>query len=81
MAFFLNCYIGYDSCFVITKCYFQLNLEEALNAGRLKDEEIAKLKALVARQENTIEDLNAKAREHETTRRKLHNTIQELKVQ
>ena len=46
----------------------------------MKDAEIAKLKSIVAAHEETIEDNNSKLREHETVRRKLHNTIQELKV-
>ncbi|XP_033751751.1 carboxy-terminal kinesin 2-like [Pecten maximus] len=57
----------------------KISLEAAMRAGRQKDEEICRLKGVVRSQEDTIEDFNAKFREHETARRKLHNTIQELK--
>ncbi|OWF50540.1 carboxy-terminal kinesin 2-like [Mizuhopecten yessoensis] len=57
----------------------KVSLEAAMREGRQKDEEIRRLKGVVRSQEETIEDFNAKFREHETARRKLHNTIQELK--
>lgn len=57
----------------------KISLEAALKAGREKDEEIRRLKGVVKSNEETIEDFNTKFREHETARRKLHNTIQELK--
>ena len=58
----------------------QTNLEQALEAGRLKDKEISELRAQVACLEGTVEERDKAAREHEMVRRKLHNSIQELKV-
>ena len=55
-------------------------LDAALEAGRLKDQQIAELRSTVSRHEERIEELNQNAREHEKERRQLHNTIQELKV-
>ena len=60
--------------------FFQLNLKNTLELGRMKDAEIAKLKEIVARHEATMAEMEDKMREHEMVRRKLHNTIQELKV-
>ncbi|XP_013392997.1 carboxy-terminal kinesin 2 [Lingula anatina] len=57
----------------------KLCLEQAVQAGKLKDEEIASLKKVVAGQQEIIANCNAEMRAHETERRKLHNTIQELK--
>ena len=48
-----------------------LRLSQAESQGRA--EKIASL-------ENDVSELEAKARAHETERRRLHNTIQELKV-
>ena len=58
----------------------QLLLEAAREAGRTKDGQIAELKGVVKAQNETMEEMTVKMREHEATRRKLHNTIQELKV-
>lgn len=58
----------------------QISLEQSVSAGREKDKEISELKQLVAAMEDTIEKYKIKEQEHETMRRKLHNTIQELKV-
>lgn len=51
-----------------------------MSAGREKDKEISELKQMVAAMQDTIEKYKIKEQEHETMRRKLHNTIQELKV-
>jgi len=45
-----------------------------------RDEEIRQLKDTLAQREATIEEKNKTINEHEAARRKLHNTIQELKV-
>ena len=55
-------------------------LEAAQDAGRTKDGVIADLKQVVSGRNLTIEEMTIKMREHEASRRKLHNTIQELKV-
>lgn len=55
------------------------SLDSAMRAGRMKDEEIAVLKAVIGAHEATEEQLEGKIRENETVRRQLHNTIQELK--
>lgn len=57
----------------------KLLLEAAMREGRQKQEEIMMLRNVVRSQEDTITDSNNKMREHETARRVLHNTIQELK--
>ncbi|XP_060069856.1 carboxy-terminal kinesin 2-like [Ylistrum balloti] len=57
----------------------KISLEAAMKAGQQKDDNICRLNGVVRSHEETIEDFNAKFREHETARRKLHNTIQELK--
>ena len=51
-----------------------------MSAGREKDGMIADLKQQVAAMEAQINLYKIKEQEHETMRRKLHNTIQELKV-
>ena len=51
-----------------------------MSAGREKDRMIADLKQQVAAMEAQINQYKIKEQEHETMRRKLHNTIQELKV-
>ena len=58
----------------------QVSLNKALNEGQEKDEELARLTGIIEDNTNTIADYEQKAREFETDRRKLHNTIQELKV-
>ncbi|XP_064634725.1 carboxy-terminal kinesin 2-like [Lineus longissimus] len=57
----------------------KIQLEQSLEYGRLKDSEIVELKASLAAQIQANEDQASKLIEHETERRKLHNTIQELK--
>ncbi|XP_072172005.1 carboxy-terminal kinesin 2-like [Diadema setosum] len=57
----------------------KLQLEQSNEAGRQKDGKIAELEALVAELKSTVAEKEAKIRDDETTRRKLHNTIQELK--
>lgn len=58
----------------------EIQLDAATTLNRQKDEEIAKLKSLLQDREDEIEEQNGKIRSHETERRKLHNQIQELKV-
>lgn len=41
---------------------------------------ITELRALIAKHEQTMENMHLEMMAHETERRKLHNTIQELKV-
>ena len=60
--------------------FVQINLNQSVADGKLKDCEITRLKQLVAVQEEKMENMSGKIREFETDRRKLHNTIQELKV-
>lgn len=55
-------------------------MTQAFRDIRARDEEICHLKELLAKRDSMIEENNKKFREHETIRRKLHNTIQELKV-
>ncbi|KAI0232347.1 hypothetical protein LSAT2_017315 [Lamellibrachia satsuma] len=57
----------------------KLLLEAAQEAGHTKDGQIADLKKVVSAQNLTMEEMTMKMREHEASRRKLHNTIQELK--
>lgn len=57
-----------------------MSLEQSVSAGVEKDKEIADLKQQLADMEAQIENYKIKDQEHETMRRKLHNTIQELKV-
>lgn len=57
----------------------ELNLEQSLQEGRAKDAEIARMKGVIAEHEKSIEEKESKIREDEGVRRKLHNTIQELK--
>ncbi|KAK3103476.1 hypothetical protein FSP39_019513 [Pinctada imbricata] len=54
-------------------------LDKEISDGKEKDREINMLKETIRQQLAEIEDYNNKCREHETLRRKLHNTIQELK--
>ena len=58
----------------------QVQLDQEVSAGREKDKEIAALKATIQQQLAEIDNYNRMGREHETMRRQLHNTIQELKV-
>ena len=53
--------------------------EAAMADNRQKSEAIASLEDAVKRHLATIAECEARIREDETTRRKLHNTIQELK--
>ena len=46
----------------------------------MKDNEIAELKAVIQAHMQTMEEMSSKIRHHETVRRQLHNTVQELKV-
>nr|KAG5699218.1 hypothetical protein BaRGS_012739 [Batillaria attramentaria] len=57
----------------------KLSLEQAFRDIRARDAEIQQLKDTLADREATIDENSKKIREHETVRRKLHNTIQELK--
>ncbi|XP_055998157.1 carboxy-terminal kinesin 2-like isoform X2 [Ostrea edulis] len=57
----------------------KMSLEQSVSAGVEKDKEIADLKQQLADMEAQIENYKIKDQEHETMRRKLHNTIQELK--
>ena len=58
----------------------QLALETTTKHLHDRDAEIVGLKEVVAEKKSEIEEANRQFREHETIRRKLHNTIQELKV-
>lgn len=58
----------------------QLSLENAFRDIHARDEEIRQLKETLAQREATIEENTKTINEHETARRRLHNTIQELKV-
>lgn len=57
----------------------KLNLEQALRDLRKRDATLVELKATLAQREATVQENEKTIREHETMRRKLHNTIQELK--
>ncbi|XP_064602112.1 carboxy-terminal kinesin 2-like [Liolophura sinensis] len=57
----------------------QVSLDSSVKSGKLKDEEIYQLKEMVAKQQGKLDEANQRMREHETIRRKLHNSIQELK--
>ncbi|XP_076471326.1 carboxy-terminal kinesin 2-like [Babylonia areolata] len=57
----------------------KLGLDQAFRDIRARDEEICELKEMLAEREATIEENQKKIRDHETVRRQLHNTIQELK--
>lgn len=60
--------------------FIQLSLDQAFRDIHARDEEIRQLRLELAGRDATIDENNQKIREHETMRRKLHNTIQELKV-
>ena len=57
-----------------------MNVAQSAAVIRDKDEEIALLKATIEGHLHTISEANAKIRSDESVRRKLHNTILELKV-
>ncbi|KAK3596665.1 hypothetical protein CHS0354_038897 [Potamilus streckersoni] len=57
----------------------KLLLDQSIKDGKDKDAEIFQLKEEIRAHLATIEENNTKLREHETERRKLHNSIQELK--
>ncbi|XP_070199644.1 carboxy-terminal kinesin 2-like isoform X2 [Littorina saxatilis] len=57
----------------------KVSLDQAFRDIRARDDEIRELKDLLADRDTTIEENQREIREHETERRKLHNTIQELK--
>lgn len=57
----------------------KLALGQSNNTIKERDATIVELQQKLAEQIAANEDLNSKCREHETMRRKLHNTIQELK--
>ncbi|XP_025086603.1 carboxy-terminal kinesin 2-like isoform X2 [Pomacea canaliculata] len=57
----------------------KLSLDQAFRDIHARDEEIRQLRLELAGRDATIDENNQKIREHETMRRKLHNTIQELK--
>jgi kinesin family protein C1 len=58
----------------------QLNLDKTNGVVRSNEETIAELRTMLAQREATIAENEKAIRDHETMRRKLHNTIQELKV-
>ncbi|XP_030832171.1 kinesin-like protein KIN-14M [Strongylocentrotus purpuratus] len=55
-------------------------LEQSVDSCRQKGSRISDLEAEVAALKATVEEKEGRIREDETIRRKLHNTIQELKV-
>lgn len=57
----------------------KLGLDNANQQLCERDLEIDRLKKVIQQHEATIDDNTQRMREHETVRRKLHNTIQELK--
>ena len=59
---------------------FQLGLKQTQKTIRDNEAEIAALRQTLKEREATISEQEQKIRDHETQRRKLHNTIQELKV-
>lgn len=73
--------LWYVSTFFFFFVFFiQLSLDQAFRDIHARDEEIRQLRLELAGRDATIDENNQKIREHETMRRKLHNTIQELKV-
>ena len=70
----------YDShqCYNLT--FTQVSLSASQGDAAQKAVKIERLTAVVKRQEDIIRSMEDKLREHEMTRRNLHNTIQELKV-
>lgn len=72
--------LWYVSTFFFFVFFIQLSLDQAFRDIRARDEEIRQLRLELAGRDATIDENNQKIREHETMRRKLHNTIQELKV-
>lgn len=59
----------------------QASKDEALAESASKSEEIVRLEATLQQQLAAIAEYEARRRQDETMRRKLHNTIQELKGQ
>ncbi|XP_055957955.1 kinesin-like protein KIFC1 [Patella vulgata] len=57
----------------------RINLTDANSTIKIRDETIVELKDLVRQHEEKIKEQELKLIEQETTRRQLHNTIQELK--
>lgn len=72
--------LWYVSTFFFFVFFIQLSLDQAFRDIHARDEEIRQLRLELAGRDATIDENNQKIREHETMRRKLHNTIQELKV-
>ena len=58
----------------------QLQLDASFNENTSLKKLLSDRENEIERQISEIEDMKNKEREHETVRRKLHNTIQELKV-
>ena len=59
--------------------FVQVARDQAIAENLAKAEEIARLQSEVDRHLSTIAECRGRIQEDETTRRKLHNTIQELK--
>ena len=59
--------------------FLQVARDQAIAENHAKAEEIARLQSEVNRHLSTIAECRERIQEDETTRRKLHNTIQELK--
>ena len=69
-----------NSCTTYTHTsYLQAARDQALTKCSQKTQEISQLEELVASHVQTIAEFKAKDIQNETVRRKLHNTIQELK--
>ena len=62
------------------ECCLQCTLNASQADAKQKQETIDRLNKAVADMKACIESMEERLREHEMTRRKLHNTIQELKV-
>lgn len=60
--------------------FLQLLLEKANTTISELNAEIARHMETISQLEKSIQDYQSECREHESVRRKLHNTIQELKV-
>lgn len=59
--------------------FFQLNLQNTLSNYKQKEKTNTELRETIKNLEHLIADKDCKLRNEETVRRKLHNTIQELK--
>ncbi len=57
----------------------QVARDQAMADGRRKAEEIAAMRQQLTEHQQVIADCQARIRDEETTRRRLHNTILELK--